>query len=683
MVRFFPDKEFITEVMRPKPTEGELALLKFLNEDLGKRNGEFDVYFQGKINGYAPDVVIMRKNHGVIIIEVKDWTLSNYAIRDNKTWTCIHPKGGVGEFDIRSPIFQANTYRDEFFQTYSRTLAEVKLNQTLEKMEHPQKRLEINAIISKAVFFYGSTENQLKNFFGVSLNEDNYGVLSSNGVMLFTLDRLQRGGLWKNISYPMFFLGDRQSKFFNDEIYTELDRILRPSEQSKLKYADIKLNPKQRLLAQSRANVKQKVRGPAGCGKTLVMSIRAVNAYKRTHQPVVILTFNITLRNHIRDCISAILGDIPKKGQIMHTFFIIDYYHNFIRAYRRKNDYLDEVKFDKKGNPKDTYALQDTSARKYQTILVDEVQDFQPSGFEDEDEENFNPKYDVSNSEAEEDKHAWVDTIHRLLEKGGELVFFGDEEQNIYQNKLIEENGKKRIYTGIGGNWNSLDKTYRLNGAIANLARAFQLEFFSEFEDNKIESAQQLTLSGFDATIDYRFVPIFNVGEIFNIFLETKRKYKFTDDDVCIMAQFIRSKKYGQILLDLDKQFRDSGYSTITTFEKKEDYKRVRDALIASGTPKEKLDEECEKMLYGIQRTAKMTFQMGSGKIKLSTIHSYKGWGVDTEILILSSDGETPNSYVTKEMVYTAITRAVNHLVIINVGNSKYDEFFRKYLGIS
>lgn len=141
MVHFFPDEKFITEVMRPKPTEGELALLKFLKEDLSKRAGEFQVYFQGKINGSAPDVVIMRKNHGIIIIEVKDWTLNNYIIRDNKIWTCIHPKGGnKEEVDVRSPIFQANTYRDEFFQTYSRTLAEIKLNQTLDKKENSNKK---------------------------------------------------------------------------------------------------------------------------------------------------------------------------------------------------------------------------------------------------------------------------------------------------------------------------------------------------------------------------------------------------------------------------------------------------------------------------------------------------------------------------------------------------------------
>ena len=655
MVKFYPDIEFIKNVMRPKPEPGERVLLAFLERYLKKVSGDFEVYFQGKINGYMPDVVIMRKNHGILIIEVKDWNLNNFKIIDEKTWLCIHPKGNDNSVEVRSPIAQVRTYNDEFFKTYSRTLAEIKLNQELDKMENRDKEVTIDYLISKAIFFFGTNETQLRKFFGSHLQESR-GVLHSKGVALLTADRLKQGGkdggigMWKHIFSPEFFLGDKKSVLFNDEIYNELDRNLRPSEQSLFKYADIKLNAEQETLSKSCANVKEKVRGPAGCGKTLVMAKRAVNAYLRTNEPVLILTFNITLRHYIRDVISAILGNIPKKGKILRTFFIIDNYHHFIKAYRNKNNYLDEGKYNDKWKFEDSYKLSDTSQRKYHSIFVDEIQDFQPTKSVDE-----------------ETVHSRVDTIHRLLTPGGELVFFGDEEQNIYQNRLVEEKEKYRIYTGIEGDWKRLEKTYRLNGNIAKLARAFQIKFFPEFDDNIIEPAQKV-----DATIDYYFlgnsdVDDFFANEIFKIFLALKRERKFADDDVCILAQFIRSKYYGPILLKLDKKFRDSGYSTITTFEKLEDYERVRKIVH---------DNDFEKMLEGIQRTAKLTFQMGSGKIKLSTIHSYKGWGIDNEILILSIEG----NYVTREMIYTAITRARKHLVIINLGNTEYDKFFSEYL---
>ena len=70
---------------------------------------------------------------------------------------------------------------------------------------------------------------------------------------------------------------------------------------------------------------------------------------------------------------------------------------------------------------------------------------------------------------------------------------------------------------------------------------------------------------------------------------------------------------------------------------------------------------------------------MESGKIKLSTIQSYKGWGIHTEILIIGNDF-TPvtekEKFLNAEMVYTGITRAKKNLVIINIGDREYDEFF-------
>ena len=78
---------------------------------------------------------------------------------------------------------------------------------------------------------------------------------------------------------------------------------------------------------------------------------------------------------------------------------------------------------------------------------------------------------------------------------------------------------------------------------------------------------------------------------------------------------------------------------------------------------------------------------MESGKIKLSTIQSYKGWGINTEILILDNEinevddnDENEETFLNSEMIYTGITRATNHLVIININNEKYDQFFRKHI---
>ena len=48
-----------------KPEPGELHLLKFLDSYL---DASFEVYFNPYMNGDRPDIVIMRKGQGVLII---------------------------------------------------------------------------------------------------------------------------------------------------------------------------------------------------------------------------------------------------------------------------------------------------------------------------------------------------------------------------------------------------------------------------------------------------------------------------------------------------------------------------------------------------------------------------------------------------------------------------------------
>ena len=60
-----------------KPTEGEWYLLHFLASILDDR---YEVYFQPHLCGSQPDVIIMLQGGGVLVIEVKDWSLSLYEL---------------------------------------------------------------------------------------------------------------------------------------------------------------------------------------------------------------------------------------------------------------------------------------------------------------------------------------------------------------------------------------------------------------------------------------------------------------------------------------------------------------------------------------------------------------------------------------------------------------------------
>ncbi len=60
--------------------------------------------------------------------------------------------------------------------------------------------------------------------------------------------------------------------------------------------------------------------------KTLVLAKRAVNAYLRTNSEILILTFNLSLKNYIRDKINDVRESYPWEK------FYITNYHQFIKS---------------------------------------------------------------------------------------------------------------------------------------------------------------------------------------------------------------------------------------------------------------------------------------------------------------------------------------------------------------
>ena len=76
MATFYPSIHDI-EQMRDKPTYGELKLIYFLRDYL-KDQPDFEVFFQARFDIIHPDIVIMRRGYGIVIIEVKDYNALNH-----------------------------------------------------------------------------------------------------------------------------------------------------------------------------------------------------------------------------------------------------------------------------------------------------------------------------------------------------------------------------------------------------------------------------------------------------------------------------------------------------------------------------------------------------------------------------------------------------------------------------
>ena len=72
-------------------------------------------------------------------------------------------------------------------------------------------------------------------------------------------------------------------------------------------------------------------------------------------------------------------------------------------------------------------------------------------------------------------------------------------------------------------------------------------------------------------------------------------------------------------------------------------------------------------------RTRKHAFWMGTGGLKMSTIHSFKGWELDNVVLIWPPGeyGRAPRAE-RDALFYTALSRGMRNLVVVNADRS-YD----------
>lgn len=124
MAQFIPSLEIISK-FRVQPTEGECSLLRFLERSL---DDTFEVYFNPLLNGDRPDVVIMRRGGGVLIIEVKDWDLAAYELDEKKHWHLKYPQNDKeAHAYIKSPIDQVLKYKENLYNLHVEKLLETNI----------------------------------------------------------------------------------------------------------------------------------------------------------------------------------------------------------------------------------------------------------------------------------------------------------------------------------------------------------------------------------------------------------------------------------------------------------------------------------------------------------------------------------------------------------------------------
>lgn len=714
MAQFIPT---LSEILLSsvKPTDGELTLLRFLHDHL---DDSFEVYYHPYLNGDKPDIIVLRKGIGALIIEVCHLRTDNFSIDNTLNWIDTTHSTSESHVTFKSPIDKVLQYKTNLFDLHIDRLLELKIQD-----------IRSFGIVKGVVYFHNLSNEELKRKIENTLNRDNkqmrklayeVGLMGNDNVNL---------DYFNSILKKLYLIS--QSPYFTDEIYTNFKRLLSPTVHMLTDGHTIDYDEKQRDII-NRPSQSMRIKGVFGSGKTTTLAARAVSIYKRLrltkqHPKILILTYNLTLKNFIKDKLLSVQQEFVEQD------FIIISYHQFINAelnnlgieVQIKNkdskvsasDYLDISFY----NNENLFAKHKDRIRPYDAVLIDEIQDY---------------------------KRSWMNIVKdNFLIEGGDYALFGDVKQNIYRNPTE----KKDVVTNHVGGIFQLKQCHRSDSKIQDLAIAFQsLRFSEKYELDDVDKADVTCKK--DGFIEYRFIPsnltipqlydivrseiltshnnvapndITILGNSINLLREFDHYYRTLTNErtktmfeTCeLMYRVGLNKKdlYGTLWHDAlyklllkgqcdalknqtkqGQQIKVKNYISIllSRWELYSKYPQQLQTHMAYlcqtlhipfqavceifQSNKCDIDSFKSKIEHdtfdNIRRNKKMNFIMDCGMLKISTIHSFKGWESRAVFLIIEN-GLNPTD--SDELIYTGITRATERLSIINFGNEGYDRVLK------
>lgn len=556
------------------------------------------IYICPSIGTDTADIVIMRPQGGIVLINVCE----------DDPFDIVNSRN-----DKKTPFDTISSLKDELITTHIKGLYDMCLRDK-----------KCWWLVKTVVCFPDFDRQHIYDAVNANMPHDEVKKFYKNTSILGR-DMLSEKGI-KNLFSDIYFNYNNQR--FTIELKENCTNFFAPGWHSyKEGRVDIILDGKQQKLSKSKAGVRQKIRGVAGCGKTLIMVERAVNAQIRTGKTVLILTFNITLINYILSRIGEVRKDFSWK-----KFEVINYQQFFNSQANRFGLKMNKFSSD----DENFFASVDTQLNKYSAIFIDEVQDYDSR---------------------------WLRLIYNnFLSEDGEFVVFGDEKQNIFKRPLDSEN--KIIVPGIPGQWNELNQPHRIEDSpIINLAIDFQKEFLTNLTSDEIEP----NLFPETGTIQYKEFRHSDIPQV-----EEYCNQLIISGAISTESSVILASLY-QPLRHLEYCYRVSnGQETQITSEREEEWfellKKYPPIESSTGV---KYDYRFTEEVNDIRTSRKRHFKMNAPGLKFSSIHSYKGWEAKSVILLLDSTDQVD------ELIYTAITRAKQNLYVINLGNQRYKDFFQ------
>lgn len=321
----------------------------------------------------------------------------------------------------------------------------------------------------------------------------------------------------------------------------------------------------------------------------------------KNNKTVLIVCYNITMTNYLYDIVRRLAWHESGGDEAVTRRILVRHYHRLFP---------------------DGWDLEDPEVRElapFDVVLIDEGQDFFTE---------------------------WIANVFAQASEQAHRMFVEDDRQNIYG---IDQRTKRQV-PGIIGRPLKLKGTFRLNKDIADVANRLialsKQTYESEdldpvgprqsglFRPVWIEGAEEALLATLAADVHR---------------LLDGNSQTAPADIAILVCSYEDGWKVGDQLETL-------GYSYICNFETRDEHKRLEQQF--SG-------EQLEMRLDDLRRARKLAFWMRADRIKVCTIHSFKGWEVRRVVVFFNPVGNDRDER-SIPLLYTAITRCQESLMILN-----------------
>jgi Nuclease-related domain/AAA domain/UvrD-like helicase C-terminal domain len=611
-------------------TPGERALIQFLDANLpsdpnwnnqlplSRYNGWL-IFAQPYFNGSRPDVVILNPSVGMMIYEVKDWDLSLYSWQGGRF--CVQTKNNLTQV-VKSPVQQVKHYRDKLI---SQLVPEI--GEQMDR-EQNQDRKPSLTLIKTALYFHRSTTRRAQQLFEPRFKKkpDSHAekvaaiarhfqyepVIGYDSLTPATLSDVVPE--WqRNSSYHW-------KAHWNKEILFWMMPPFHSIEQG----TPLTLKGLQFKVAEPQPG-HHRIRGVAGSGKTQALAYRAAKLASQGLD-VLIITYNITLWHYIHDMI--------KRAPFAFSMarFTLGHFHGFCkdrlndlgRSWPSEEDAKDKEDLFRRVVPEAVAAaIKEAPADlvreipSYDAILIDEGQDYY---------------------------YEWYDLLSsHFLRSRDELLVVCDKKQNIYERELLwlDKRNKKNDLGKFLSDYIDLKTSYRLPDAVTEITNEFSETFALNQDLRAVKNSARPTL------IDEHHIVWVNIERgrwleyLYLAFQRLKRAQYHASDMVFLLPSH-------------EKGFEAVEYFTNLRIQVNHVF------------------ETDEQRRYHPNKKA---FWVGDGRLKMATIHSFKGWEAKNIVLLIDYTKESEAQL--NSLIYTALTRTRQNLIVLNA-HHRFREFGEK-----